>query len=365
LNQPIQQLEQDYVVEIDRLNKGQWADILLGFEDASLYQTWDYGAVHWREDQLSHLVLKHGNVVVAATQSRIVTLPVLGPCLAYITHGPLWRPRRRQQDPQQFRQIIRALCSEYVQRRGLFLRLIPNEFDHDDESLLKIARQEGFRQSRPTTPYRTFVIDLNASVQELRKGLHKRWREKLNRAQRNGLQITDGTDDHLYDIFTQLYRQMHARKKFVKLVDIDQFRLMQRSLPESLKMNISVCFANNEPIAALVWSAIGTTGFPVFSATGDKGMKLYGSYLLRWHLLEQLKQRGCRFFDQGGVDPQKNPGSYQFKASMGGRELSHLGQFDACRSVSSTLLVRAADLLRQKYRNAMYSLNKMRHAWIA
>jgi lipid II:glycine glycyltransferase (peptidoglycan interpeptide bridge formation enzyme) len=75
---------------------------------------------------------------------------------------------------------------------------------------------------------------------------------------------------------------------------------------------------------------MGDVGIPIFSATGDDGLKYRGSYLLRWTMLTRMKERGCRILDQGGVNPEKNPGGYHFKSGMGGRLVRPLGRFDLC-----------------------------------
>ena len=61
----------NFQVSIDAIGKDEWNRLLGQFDDALIQQTWDYGAVCWGEEQLSHLLLRQKDVVVAMAQVRI------------------------------------------------------------------------------------------------------------------------------------------------------------------------------------------------------------------------------------------------------------------------------------------------------
>lgn len=346
------------MIDVDKISRNEWSELLQHFDDSSIYQTWSYGAVRWGPANLSHLVLKKAGEIVAAAQIRIVRLPLIGSCVAYINRGPLWRRCGKKKDPEIFRRMIRALFDEYALKRGAVVRLAPNEFENTDETLQQILKEEGYQKQSHIPPYRTFLNDLTLSLEERKKRLHKSWRKNLNRAFRNNLQILEGTDDSLYEIFSDLYSQMRARKSFSSGADIYEFRKIQNDLPEPLKMNIMICKNKEQPITALVWSAIGNTGVSIFSATGNKGLRSYGAYLLRWCMLERLKENGHQFLDQGGIDAQLNPGGYAFKAGMGGLESSRIGQFDAYNSKAKYCFVSCTENLRNCTRRTGSKLKK-------
>jgi lipid II:glycine glycyltransferase (peptidoglycan interpeptide bridge formation enzyme) len=226
-------------------------------------------------------------------------------------------------------EVLEALRQACFDAKVNVLRIVPNIANNEaNQKYVEMFQASGFEPCQRIPPYRTIMLRLEASEEALRKGLHKSWRRNLRRSERNGLKVFEGYHDIYYKVFMHLYREMHARKKFVEHVDVHQFRKVQSDLPEAQRMNISLCVLDKEPIAALVWSAIGDVGITLLSATGDKGRKHLGSYLLRWELLKRLKERDCQFLDQGGVDPERNPGGYMFKAGMGGEEQFHIGAFD-------------------------------------
>ena len=275
--------------------------------------------------------MKRDDEIIGASVVRIVKLPLLGYRLG-ITHGPLWRVRSEDEDGERFSFALRALIKEYVERQGIFLRVVPTEVGKNDSQLLTRLKDAGFHQLPPDRSQRTFMMDISPDLETIRmKTLHKKWREKLSRSMRNNLTVRIGTSNDYYDTFTELYEQMHSRKNFVAFRDMEDFRQIQNSLPEELKMKIGICYHEETPIASLMWSDIGDMGISILRGTGNQGLRLRGSYLLRWTMFEELKKKGCHSSDQGGADPLNNPGGYNFRTGTGAKEVFGIGRFDRCQ----------------------------------
>ncbi|MFX0199397.1 MAG: lipid II:glycine glycyltransferase FemX [Candidatus Hodarchaeota archaeon] len=341
-------LETSYSAEVDNITKIEWFNILKRFDDANIYQTWSYGAVHWGEHNLSHLILKKNGEIVAATQLRILKVPVFKGGIAYIRWGPVWQLLQKEMNLENLRQMARALVNEYVVRRGLFLRVIPNKFKGNPEAdtIRSILESEGLVLNSKSICYRTFLLDISPPPEEIRRRFKKRWRNRLKRAEKNGLKVAEGSDDALFETFSALYKEMLARKRFASFVDVDEFREIQKNLPSFFKMTILICEMDGEPVSGAVFSAIGKTGLCLLSATNMKGRELQSSYLLKWKTIERVKERGYNYLDLGGIDPKRTPEVDQFKAGMSGRDSFSLGVFEACQShVSSSSLI-LADLLK-------------------
>src|SRR5215469_9034607 len=103
-----------YAAEDQEMSEGAWTRVVEGFEDASLMQTWPYGARRWGAENLSHLVLRKDGEVAAAAQVVIRKIPFLGPGIAYVKWGPLCHPRGQERDQQTFRMMIRALREAFA-----------------------------------------------------------------------------------------------------------------------------------------------------------------------------------------------------------------------------------------------------------
>jgi lipid II:glycine glycyltransferase (peptidoglycan interpeptide bridge formation enzyme) len=353
--------ENEYQVETGAFPQSKWEDVIRLFDDATLYQTCSYGQVRWGRQSLDHLVLRQGGDIVAAAQVRLICVPVLGPRIAYIAWGPMWRRKGHPRKPEIFRQVLHALSEEYAKKRRMYLRIVPNAIAADNSDLTAILDEEGYQFQKHVQPYRSFIVDIQPDLEEIRKHtLHKKWREKLSRSLRNNLDVRVGTDDEMYEVFENLYYQMHSRKGFVRFVSIDEFRAANRLLADDLKLKIGMCYREGRAIATLIWSDIGEKGISILSATGHEGLNLRGAYLLRWKMFEGLKQNGCRFSDQGGLDPINNPGGYEFRQGLGGMDICHLGQYDRCTRPFLAVVFQGLDWMRAMIRLTKLMVNRFR-----
>jgi lipid II:glycine glycyltransferase (peptidoglycan interpeptide bridge formation enzyme) len=342
-------------VKFDNISRDEWFSLLQQFNDATIYQTWTYGSVRWGERSLSHQVVKRSGEVIAIAQVTIKKLPFLSLGIAYIPWGPLWRKKGNAGDLENLQYAIKFLKDEYVKKRGLILRIRPNIVAEHDDSVENLFQGEGFSFNSSARRYRTLLVDLTPEIEKLRKNLHQNWRRKLNQAEKKGLEIVEGNGDELYTIFLSLQSEMQERKNYIPGVSYQEFREIQKYLPEPLKMKIIVCKSVGEPIAAAVFSGIGDTGIFLFGATGDKGMETNGSYLLHWLAIQWLKGNGCRWYDLGGINPEINPGVYQFKVGMGGMDVCHIGPYEICNSPLSSLFVRWGERLKNYLRSGKNS----------
>jgi lipid II:glycine glycyltransferase (peptidoglycan interpeptide bridge formation enzyme) len=197
-------LDQDYSYKVDTLGEEDWTDIIVQFRDASLYQTWSYGKERWGEECMSHLVLWKKNVLIAATLVRIVKVPVFGHFIAYLFHGPMWKKKGGKEIPEVLMHMLGAIINEYAFKRKLFIKIIPSEYRHSDTKIHRIYKEAGFSKDRSAYERKTYLIDITPPVEELHKGLSKKWRENLRRSQRGLLEVYEGTSSDLYDRFIEL-----------------------------------------------------------------------------------------------------------------------------------------------------------------
>jgi hypothetical protein len=334
---------------VDAVTEAEWNRLIDRFADANIYQTWAYGAASWGENQLSHLVLQRNGTPVAIAQVRILRLPVVRSGIAYVRWGPLCRLKGSQFDPAAWEAVTKALIDEYVERRRLMLRVRPCVFRQDSEAatLSSIWKIAGLVESPAPQHYETLRVDVTPSLDAIRRNLAHKWRNQLNAAERNGLEVCQGTTRELFDEFMQLYGQMMARKQFATSANVDRFLRMQDCLPPSQKMIVLIARANGQALSGIVASDIGATGQYLFGATGDEGLKAKGSYLLQWQVLRRLHDRGCQWYDLGGISRQTNPGVYHFKEGMSGHEAIHVGCYESDRYLLSRLTISAAEGLRR------------------
>ena len=179
-------LASGYSAHIDEVTELEWTRLLALFDDASIYQSWAYGAVCWKGSPLSHLILKYRDAVVAIAQVRLVAVPIIKKGVAYIRWGPLWRLKGQGWNLDNLRQATLAIRQEYVVRRGLLLRAIPNVYSDDlfYDAMVSAWDAVGLKLDVAAQTYHTARVDLSLSLDDLRKGLHQRWRNYLKTAEK-------------------------------------------------------------------------------------------------------------------------------------------------------------------------------------
>ncbi|MDC1287716.1 aminoacyltransferase [Gammaproteobacteria bacterium] len=347
----MQQTASDYEIEtIANPGSEEWDQILMQFDDANIFQTPSYGRERWPKSELRNLVLKKAGEPMAAMQVRLLSIPLLRG-IAYVRWGPLWRRKGLAENVDVFRQAVRAIRLEFVERLGLAVQLVPRETE-DRDDLKNILVEEGFHFTG--SDYNTVLIDISGPEETIRSNLVARWRTDLNRSQRNELLMSAGEHMDLYDRFEPIYDEMFDRKKLVEFGDLAVYRRVQQSLPNASKMNIMLCAREDEGDGAgAITSAIGDTGLAILWATNHPGRDSRGAYYLQWETIRWLKQQGCHWYDLGGVSRDANPGGYRFKcglAGKNGRETRFLGQFQASPSRMHAYLLNALLQGRNKVR---------------
>jgi hypothetical protein len=347
-------------VEVDCTTPAQWSDMLDLFHDANLYQTWEYGGVRWGARNLSHMVLRRNDEVLGMAQLRILRPTSFKFGMAYLRWGPLCHRRGRQLDVEVARGMACALQEEYVGKRSLLLRVLPNAFAGSARASVFQSAFSGFiaEPSTSNKTYRTFILDLARPLEELRRKLDAKWRNKLNQSEKKGLKVVIGSGVDEYRTFCGMYYEMRKRKAFETMVDVEEFGRIQEDLPKSHRMRILICEQDGVPVAGMVSSAMGDTAIYLLGATSDNGLNSKGAYLLQWTMIQWLKESGFKHYDLGGIDPEQNPGVYHFKSGLSGTDVSHLNPLVACNSIASSAMVRAGEAAHSVLHGCMRRLRR-------
>jgi hypothetical protein len=331
-------------------NLATWHNLLEQFQDRSIFQTPAFGFSGLPRGEVVQMVLRRGGESVALAQARVISVPFLKKKLAQVRWGPVWERHGEKSDLLVFQEAIKALRVELVTRRRMVLRILPMIPRQEAAKFDPIFLREHYTRCGSREPERTMVLNLERSVDELRKGLDQKWRNQLKRAEGNGLEIIEGEDAVLLDRFADVYNEMLNRKRIPEPGDIRRFRQMQEDLPSGWRMRTFLCYQNGRIAAGAICSNIGKRGIYLFGGTGDNGLENKASYLIHWRVVQWLKECGCTRYDLHGVNQQINPGVYRFKAGLCGRngqEIELLGRFDAYNHRAERWLLSVAEMGKQ------------------
>jgi lipid II:glycine glycyltransferase (peptidoglycan interpeptide bridge formation enzyme) len=330
-------------ISIKQLDQAAWQCIASRFADHNYRQSWHYGiaAARRRRAESEHVAVCRGDEVIALADVRIKRVPVLGGGLAYISGGPLVR-RGETSDPELLDMALRALRDEYVQRRQLILH-VAAPLGTDSRPF----ERAGLSKTERGKTYRTLLVDLSRPADAIRKSLAQKWRNGLNGAERNGLEIRCGSSTELLAEFCELFNRFRDRKHFDLDIDPSFYLELQREDERCDRLVVSLCHHDGQLIAGHVASLLGDTSVYLFGATDDLGLKKKASYLLQWHAIQYAKAHGMRWYDLGGIDPDENPNVFHFKSGMGGIDMTAPGPFEIRPDgMRASLLLRGECALR-------------------
>lgn len=328
-------------------DKTIWHRSMQEFEDANIYQTWNFALVVQNEKKVKHFAIYSNQNLIGLANVRIRTMPIINRGIAYILNGPLWQKRNQENNIQILSDIFTALREEFVVKQQLVLRIQPYIFS-DIIPNLDLIENLGFTRLNKIRAYQTLVLYLNKELDEIRKNFKQKWRNCLNQSERNDLEICEGNDQQLYSVFLQLYDQMIARKKFKEFVDPYKMGKINDTLDDEYKKKIFIAYKDKLPVASIVGSVIGNTGIYLLGASNEIGMQTKASYLLQWEMIKWLKKRGCQRYDLGGIDKDDNPGGFHFKSGITDREVFGMGTYETFNNKLSKRIVSFGETIKKR-----------------
>lgn len=327
-------------------DKTFWDNSIRVFEDANIYQTWNFAALAQNEKIVKHLAIYTNQDLIGLVQVRIRTVPILNRGIAYILNGPVWQKKNQENSLKIFSNILDALRQKFVINQNLLLRIKPYIFS-DRISNFDFIENIKFKRVEKVRQYQTLILYLDKNLDEIRKSFKQKWRNCLNQSERNDLEVSEGNDQKLYMEFLGIYNQMIARKKFKENVDPYKMGKMNEELDDEYKLKIFIAYKDKLPIASIIGSAIGNTGIYLLGASNEIGMKNKGSYLLQWEMIKWLKRKGCQRYDLGGINLDDNPSVYHFKSGITDQEVMGMGTFETYHSELSKRIISFGEFIKR------------------
>lgn len=328
-----------YSVEWDAVPNAQWDRLVDTFSDGTVYQTATYAEVRMRAPSYRRLVLRREGAVVGLCLARIYRIPFVPAGFAIVTFGPLWKKKAESPDAADLRELLRALYVRICKEAGLGLVISPIIYDSDSQSeaIAEVFREEGFSRRRSGSP--TPVMSLTSDVETLRKNLEKKWRNRLNAAERQGLRATLSTSVSDFDSFCQVYFEMRRRKQYRSHENVPQFREVFVQTEEALRPRVALCWKEDRPVAGAIISWLGDTALYLYGGTSSEGLELQAANLLHWNIVKCAKASGFTSYDLMTVSAEA-PWFKRGLCGKSGTDVRRIGPFAAARHPWNRLLLR-------------------------
>lgn len=169
-----------------------------------------------------------------------------------------------------------------------------------------------------------YLIDLNRSVDDVWSDIHKSRRKGINRAKKNGVEITKVTDikciEELYEIIYFTYKNVG-----LPLADLSLFESAFKLLSHENKVQFYGAKQNNKYIGVRVVFTFKGLIYDWYA--GSRNNNCYVNEALVWHVLEEGAISGNMTFDFGGAgSPNEEYGVREFKSRFGGK-LTNYGRY--------------------------------------
>ncbi len=307
----------------------EWTDVVLGFHDLNLIQTWEYAEAKSQTGpwKVERAIFIENERVVGAVQAVVRPIPWVGGGLVWINRGPLWR-RSEDKEPSLLVAMMEELLHHWVSKRHMYLRIAPCV--QEEELNAKTIEEIGYDLDRNLPGWASARMDLLRPIESLKKQLHQKWRNCLNKAERLGITVQSGCDDSVFNEFLQEYRQMLLARNYASSVTPLLLSRMQTLLPREKKFWVATARKNGQLLGAILIARYGVTCEYLAGAINDAGRAANAGQLLLWQAIDEMKNLGYRRFDLGGMASQQTAaGIFHFKAGLGGVPYRLVGELEA------------------------------------
>ncbi len=254
---------------------------------------------------------------------RIRPLPVVGGGVGVVAGGPLVAVRGSTPADRAgwYGHAVRVLVDVYADRgirlhvRAPFLSSIEGWFGAPETPGVALPDSTLF------PAYRSMVLDLRQSVEELRAGLSSQWRRHLRSAERNDLEVVSVGAAEGWQRLRPLFESMHDRKGFDLSLTPDFWSTVLDDPRSADDFDAVIVQRNDVDLAGVILGGSGAVATYVLGGSSSAALEVRAGYLAQFAGVEHARRRGRLYYDLGGVDAVANPGGWQFKNGMRGREI--------------------------------------------
>ncbi|ACT58452.1 lipid II:glycine glycyltransferase FemX [Hirschia baltica] len=310
-------------VRWNQINRTDW-DIAHTNACASYQQDWAYGDVlshHGAKVWRASVARSDDNTVIALAQITSKPFALVGQ-FALCTHGPIWLEDISIAD-KHF--VYRTLSKAVPVGWPKLLIFTPDEHEADIKPVKSVKRV--------MTGEATVRINLEQDVETLRKSMDQKWRNRLTSAEKSGLKfVSGGTKPAQYRWLLDLEETQREKRGYRALpaaLTLEWQESKSKCLQAGKNGGISVYRADlgKECAGAMLVLEHGSMATYHIGWTSEEGRKLGAHNLCLWNACLDLKARGFKQFDLGGVNTQSGAGIARFKIGTGGDVFQRGGAF--------------------------------------
>ncbi|HHT9113661.1 MAG TPA: lipid II:glycine glycyltransferase FemX [Candidatus Wunengus sp. YC65] len=327
-------------------NKKEWNDLLCRCENVDILQTWEYGEAKQNVEGWIPVrnLITDGDKPIGIAQTLVRKIPLFRG-IVRINRGPLILSGHCTPHYDMSLKILDFLYNYWVKQKKMILFIAPNilKDEIDNEELQELGYNTTHNDA-----WVSILIDLSPDEVTLRKNLHQKWRNLLNKSGKMNLQLEiDNSDDGLSFLMSK-YHQIMTEKSFS---GPSEKLICEINHATANKSSIQVMFAVKNGVrigGILVLGCIDTCHYFV-GWNSLEGKIFQSNYFLLWQAMLIFKKMGYHWFDLGGISKKLTSGITHFKRGLGGKEYALIGEFEAFPPGLISLLMKKIIKLGLKY----------------
>lgn len=296
----------------------EWEDYFSRIRRSNLLQSYPYAQAAC---QFNHQRARWGLIKIDGQPAGLVQILEAG-LFRNLLHGvildrgPLWLPGFGA--PEHLIAFFIAWDNAFPKRIGRHRRIIP-ELDQSQAMLVPWQAKKNIK------PYQTIWIDLTQNENTLRANLDRRWRNHLNKAERENVRVEWTKDGEALEWLLR-HHDAHRTMKNFRAASPKFIRLLAKFFAARSDMLIGRAFVNDEPVAGVLFFRHGASATYQIGWSGEEGRKVNAHHLLLWQGMITLKAAEIQDLDLGGINDVAE-GVRTFKEGMGGETATLSGLY--------------------------------------
>jgi len=231
-------------------------------------------------------------------------LPIVG---RYF-YAPRWPSSGFKIQNSKFKILFSELLEIAKKNNAGWIRIDP-----EDEIFLELIKKNtDYRIAKAPhdmQPKEIFVIDISKSEEELLAEMKSKTRYNIGIAKKNIKVVTSSKGKEIgekyIEEFLRLTKEM-AKRQGISTHPEKYYRKMFESLPEDM-LKLYCAEYEDRVIAANLVLFFGNTATYLHGASSNDNRNLMAPYLLQWQAILDAKNRGCMFYDFGGISTNNEP----------------------------------------------------------
>lgn len=311
------------IVWCDAHSPDAWLAVYDEIQRSSLLQSYDYLRVM---AQLNFQKLRLGFIHINGHRAGIFALQEAGICknllhAVVLDMGPHWLPEYGSDED--FEAFLSAFARTFPKRFGRKRRFIPHvaNTQHSRE----ILALYGFKKAEGSS-YQTLFLDLQQDEEALRAGLHKKWRNQLNRAEEQNLELVFCDEGQHFAWLMKNYAD-DKRARGYHGASVKTISALARVFSRGKKLLIGTALLDGTPIASILIFIHGRAATYQIGYSSEIGREKRAHYVLLWRALGELTERKIDAFDLGGINDEDAKGVRDFKTRMGAEHVEFPGLY--------------------------------------